>query len=231
MKLSEFKELIRMLVPGAKSNVINDSQLNLLVNRAVHEINELGEVYVSDSKIDLVTDQVKYQLSSLIPDFLSVASGGIWIKNSSTANWRQLDPETRFSIDQRFPNWRDASSSTPRRYFREVDHIHLYPASDADYTDGVHVHYLKKAVDMTNENHYPFTGSTTEIAALSVLDNAIIAQVRSQLIFPLGKDSKGIISENQYERVLEEKIRILRRNPDFKVNPNMKLRIRSKWAV
>ncbi len=226
MILTNFRLLIRMYVPSAKVNVINNVKLDLLINKGVDDVNEEAGAYKGDTTFNVVTEKQTYSISTEIPDFVMMDKGGLWWNDgtASTPNWQRLDGMFRDSLDGQYPLWRDDDSSDPLRYILENDVLTIHPKPDTSLSDGFWAYYIKKAVPMTQGTHYPFTGSTSELTALSVLDDAIIDYVRWKLAEPLGSERKGIITEQDYRNNLVRKVDLLSTRFDVSATPGIRMR-------
>ena len=226
MTLSEFRTSIRLYVPAAKTQRITNPTLDTLINEAVNDVNIRALAYKGNKKINVVADISEYKWSDEISDYACLDESGIWWNagSASSPNWIEMDPMTRKVLDLEFPRWKDDSSDDPRRYITENDTLTFNPPPNTTLSEGFWVFFIKVATAMTSGAQYPFTGTTTEITSLRVLDDAIIDYVRWKLAKPLGKDEKGLISERDYRTNLAERIILLRRNPAITTNKNTRMR-------
>lgn len=230
MKLGDFKTFIRSMVPSANKSAVNDTFLEMLINKGVREVNILTAAFVGDAYFDISEDIKTYNLRDEVEDndFVGIGPSGLWMNkgSASSPNWRQLDGVTRAFIDEKYPNWINASSGNPLMYFVKSGQLVVYPANDADLTDGFWLpDYVKKAVDMTNDEHYPFTGSDNKLADLEPLDDAIIDYVRWHLKHSVGSDQKGIITRQEFEACVQKRKRVINNRPDIaKTNHNFRMR-------
>lgn len=213
MTLTDFRTLIRMYVPLAKITKITNTTLNTLFNKAVDDVNVYAMAYKGNKKFTATADDGEYDIHTEIDDYMAIDESGLWWNNGT--NWKKLEPMTRRSLDDEYSTWRNDSSGNPLRYFIEQDKIEIHPKPDTTLVDGFWIFYTKVAVSMTLDTHYPFTGSTTEITALRILDDAIIDYVRWKLSGPLGNTKKGILTEKEYRTNLAEKISLLTRRLDL----------------
>lgn len=226
MILSDFKTLIRAYVSGAKIAVITETMLELLINKGVDDVNIRASALTGDKKFNVTAESRTYVASSVISNFVAFAEGGLWWNagSASSQNWRKLDPLMRQSLNDQFPRWMSQTSDNPIRYIHEGDNIIIDPIPKTTLTDGFWAFYVKKATAMTQGTHYPFSGSTTEIANLLVLDDAIIDYVRWKLNPILGKKAEGVIVEEDYRKSLAEKIQLFKRRLDISANPYARFR-------
>lgn len=226
MDLTEFRSAVRLFVPAAKITKIGNTVLDRLINRAVDDVNIYSLAYKGDKKFNVVAEVQDYKWSDEIADFACIDDSGIWW-NTGTAddpNWKKLEPLTRSSLDDLWPNWRDESSGDPNSYVIEGDNLLIHYKPDTGLSEGFWASYIKVAVAMTSGGNYPFTGTSTELTVLRVLDDAIIDYVRWKLARPLGSDQKGVISERDYRINLSEKTKLLNRRRDQTASPNNRMR-------
>ena len=228
MTLDNFKLLIRAYVPGAKNSVIPDSLLELLINKAVKDVNSMGMVYKSEKVFDVKADEGTYDIASEVADdFALMAKEGIWYNTGTVTStaWIELWPRTKKYMDRFHPNWRDLTADIPHSYFHESGNIEMIPKASTALTGGFILTYIKQPKDMTDGTHYPFSGSTSELTLFAELDDAIISYVRWQLHKPLGKKQGGLITEEEYRRTAREKISLINRRADITNHRDFKMRI------
>lgn len=226
MTLSNIRELIRAYVPSAKVSVVPDALLDIIINAGVRDVNAIAFALRGDAKFNVSAEIQTYALSVEVSDFVTMAPGGLWWNRgtASSVDWVRLDAMDRRSLDDLYPRWMSNSSDNPLRYILENDVLSIDPKPSADLTDGFWLFYVKKPVDMSADGHYPFSGTTTEIGALSILDEAIIDYSRWKLARPLGAQQMGVITEQDYRKNLNEKIAILNTRLDITANPNLRMR-------
>jgi len=226
MTLLDFRTLIRLAVPSAKTSVITDATLDVLINKGVDEVNFYVGAYQSNEKFNVTADTDEYSLASLLSSFVRIDSSGLWW-NSGTAGtpvWNKLDPITRHALDIHYPTWRQDSSGDPLRYLIESDTITLHPTPDTTLASGLWAHFIQEATAMTLSTHYPFTGSTTEYLPFKVLDDAIMDYVRWKLSSPLGNDQKGVLTQQEFKTNLAERAILLKERLDLTASPDNRMR-------
>jgi hypothetical protein len=156
-------------------------------------------------------------------DFLLPGLTGLWWYNGT--DWEALDPYTLKQLKSEFPLWMDDNSGDPQRYVVDNDRLIIHPKPDTTLADGfMFDDYIKAATWMTSGDHYPFTGSTTELHRLKDLDDAVIDYVRWKLQAMIGKDQKGVISEQDYFNQINIKSRLIKRRPDLPSNSQFKMK-------
>ncbi len=226
MTLENLRALIRLYVSAAKVSAIPDATLDIIINKGVADLNEIGMILKSEKTFDVVADQLRYSLSTNIPDFLTPDKGGLWWNSGTAASpdWKELYPRTKKWLDTYRKDWRVSSSGDDQYYAVEPTELIIFPVSGTALTDGFWMMYIAKSVDMTLGTHYPFSGSTTEITSLAPLDDAIIDYVRWKLAEPIGKDKKGIITEAAYLKSRKEKLRLVKKRVDISSHRFTKMR-------
>jgi len=117
----------------------------------------------------------------------------MWIYNVSSTKWTQLDPTTIPYLNQHFPNWLNNDSSLPRRYSLDGDIITLNPKASSTYagTNYLKLFYFKRSIDMSDDSHYPFSGSTTQYPHLAAYEETLVDYVRYRVKKILKKDASA----------------------------------------
>lgn len=226
MTLQNFRSLIRLYVPGAKSSVITDPILDTLINQAANDVNSYAEAYIGSKFFNVTAETAEYDIyDDITDDYFLIGKSGIWWNDG--VEWQQLDPVTRKYLDRYFTKWRDDVSGNPQRYFIEGGKINFHPKPDTTLAIGFRMDdYVKSAVDMSASGDFPFVGvSTKELSHLRPLDDAIIDYVRWKLQRPLGKDEVGVVSRQEYMATRKEKSLEIERRPDMTSHRKHKMRI------
>lgn len=226
MQLQQFRQLIRAYVPSAKTSVIDDTLLDLIINEGVKDVNIFALAYKGNQKFTVTAEQQEYLMSDVITDFLMFDESGLWWNDgsSSSPNWKRLGSYTRRALDDDWPRWRDDDSDNPLRYIIENNILTIHPKPNTTLSSGFWAFYIKKPTSMTAATHYPFSGSTVEITSLAILDDAIVDYVRWKLARPLGKDQQGVITEQDYRKNLAIKIQALNRRLDISAYPGLRMK-------
>lgn len=213
MTLLQLKTMARMLVPGAKKNLISDTNLELILNNGARAVAQASKCLATSELVNVTADTETYDLTSILTRFLGFTEAGLWYLNSST--WKQIHPKTIKWLDENYPNWRQLENGTPRYYSVEGDELRLIPHPEDATSNGMWIHYFQAPQLMTASGHYPF-GYTTEIERLIPLQEAILSYSSWKLTLTLneGKDDYAAM-ENAYLRTLKEKIREINRRPDI----------------
>jgi hypothetical protein len=213
MTLENLRLLARAMIPGAKINVIPDTVLDLILNEGVKDIADYTVCLKTNKKFSVVADDSEYNLSVELGDYLTVDKPGLWWYNGSI--WRPLWPRTLKWLDENKPNWRSLSSGTPLDYSIDADVLTISPPPQTSVTDGFWFYYGKKPTNMTQNTHYPFSGSTTELTHLSKFDMAIILYAKWKIEPMLNKKGDSNLSYQEYLREREEKLGLLNRRLDI----------------
>jgi hypothetical protein len=210
---SNLRLLARAMIPGAKIQVIPDDVMDILLDEGVKDIASYTLCLKSNKKFDVVANQAEYNLSVEISDYLAVDKSGLWWNNGTT--FKPVNPRTLKWLDINVPNWRNRSSGSPLNYSIDADILTVSPPPETALTDGFWLYYGKKPTPMTENDHYPFSGSTTEFTHLSIFDFAIILFVKMRLEPMLNKNADANLSRQEYLQEREEKKNLFYRRKDI----------------
>lgn len=213
MTLAQLRQLCRATIPTLKVSVADNTTLDLVINEAVKDIAAYTLCLKSNKKFNIVASQSGYNLSTVIGDYLVVDKSGLWHYNGS--QWRQLYPRTLKYLDEYSPTWRDLAAGTPQYYFIEGDILTLSPKPSTAGTNYLWLYYAKKPTAMTQDTHFPFSGSTSEFTHLSIFDMAITKYVKWILDPVLNKDQEANLSYQEYVRERQEKFLMFSRRKDI----------------
>lgn len=221
MKLSEFKIIIKVMVPSSTTNRVSDEALLVFLNKAVKEINYRANVLRASVKFNAQVT-AEYPMSAIQSGLIKPGESGVWYNSGTEASpyYTQLDSVSRDWLDERYPNWmNDTTGGQPLYAFTENNSIFVYPMPSVALTDGFWIpDGLISPVDMTIDSHYPFTGSGTERVDLVPFDDAIIDYVRFILKHAVGSDEKGIITRSEFEKTLRRAQMTVRERLDYKTS-------------
>lgn len=225
MTLSQHRILLRGRVPGAKVSVGDNTIVDLILNNAVIDIAAYTACLKANKKFNVVADNSEYNLSSVIGNFLCVDKSGLWWNagTASSPNWRQLNPSTMKGFDVNWPNWRDLDSDNPQDYNVEGDVLKTVPTPDTSLTDGFWLFYGKKPAAMTQDGHYPFSGSTTEFTHLSIFDEAIQLYARWKIVPLINQKADEDKLHRDYLAEREEKYNLFQRRLDITASDDCRL--------
>ena len=194
MKLSELIIRAKLTVPSLRDAGLDDTSLTTLLNEACDEANLIARTYKGYTDFNITADTFIYNLSSIAPTFLGSDKRGLWIQDGD-GTWQKIIPKTAKWLDKKFENWRSASSADIAQYYSiDVDELLIYPPIDEARSSGGRLYHLKKATAMGNGDHFPYSGSATELTALKPMDKAIISYIRYLLDPALGRKKDEISS-------------------------------------
>jgi len=227
MTFANFKVLTRGYVPGAKAQIITDTVLGLILNNAVKDIAVYTCCLKTNKKFNAVASQQEYILSTVLGDYLTPDKSGLWWNQGtvSATNYKQLDARTLAWLDSNRPNWRDLSAGSPQEYTIDGDILTVVPKPTSALANAFWFYYGETPVIMSAEEHYPFTGSTTELTQLSVFDDAILSYARWKIEPILNKDQTVDITEQQYKRAREEAYTAFKRRRDININADTRFSV------
>ena len=215
MKQSEFLFRLKLQIPNIKETGITDNQIVDLLSQAVDQVNLLTKVYKTYTDFSIVADQQIYNLSTIVPSYLGIDKKVIFLKDTN-AEWQPLFPKTKDWISKIYRQWLNAESVTlPNWYWLDGDELGFYPPPDTAYTNGGRIYHFKKSTAMSNNDHYPWTGSTTQITAFIPLDDAIIAYVRWKLSPAIGAVTDADLRYQEFIAECKKGAQQIKRRPDL----------------
>lgn len=187
MKREGLRDRIRLDEAFNDTGIVSDASLNTLLNEACVDLAKKGKAFILQGTIDAVASQQEYVLSGASPvltNFLEIDwenAGGIYYKETTTSyryhpvNFRMLDIPT---LDMEYPGWRlaDASDGLIALYtgYNSSGYLVLgaHPKPETTTPDYV-VNYLGRGTDMSDDTHYPWTGTTTNLVHLEPFHPAL----------------------------------------------------------
>lgn len=215
MTLAEFIQRIKLQVPNLGQTGVTDTYLKTLLNRAVDQVNLLTKVYAGYTDFNIEAEKRTYNLSSVAPLFLGRDKRGVFFKNRSDT-WEDVIPKTEAWLSERYPDYLNSTAvELPEYYYIGGDEIGFYPQPSTSKALGARIYHLKKSNPMTNDAHYPFTGTTTEIGAFIPCDDAIISYVRWKLSPAFGAVSDVDLREREFINECRKAAMQVRRSPDI----------------
>ncbi len=221
MNLSEFKAMLRIFLPGAKSNIITDPVSTIIINSAARDIAAYTCCLKTNKKFTITENQAEYNLSTVLDRYLTPDKPGLWWNNGT--KWVKLNPRTLAWLDEFRPNWRDLAAGTPQDYSIDGDILTIVPKSNTTLADGLWFYYGQAPTNMSEETHYPFSGSDTEYTHLSVFDDAILAYCDWKINPILSKDGLFVLNMQAYEKIREEKTNLFKKRRDINADRNLRL--------
>lgn len=224
MKQSEFIQRIKLQAPNLGQTGITDPYLATLLNSGVDEVNLLCKVYKGYTDFTISADKRVYSLAESAPLYLGADKRGLFFKNTD-GDWKKLIPKTEAWLSQKYQDYLNASSvALPTYYYLDGDDLGLYPPPSTTTALGARIYHLKKANPMASGDHYPFSGSATEIVALKPLDSAIISFVLWKINPAFGTNTDTDLRERDFISECRKSSAQIKRRPDLSISSDNKAR-------
>ena len=218
MTLAEFIQRIKLQVPNLGQTGVTDAYLTTLLNTGINSVNALCKVYSGYTDFNIEAEKRIYELSLIVPRFLGRDKRGLFFKNSDD-KWDDVIPKTEAWLSKKYPNYLNATSSAiPQYYYIQGNELGFYPPPSTSKTLGGRLYHLKKAHPMTASDHYPFSGTTTEITAFNPLDDAIIAYCRWKLAPAYGSVTDVDLREREFVNECRKAAAQVKRSPDLSMD-------------
>lgn len=174
MNLTNLRALARKNVTAATTTVLdNDDQL-LIFNNGILEITRETKCLPTYAQFDTVAEQMEYDLSTLITDYLCPLDEDLMnVYYYDASEYDELDIVTIGYLNSEWSEWQTADSGEPERCVILGDTLYLHPKPDSAITNGVKFYYCKKPAEMDDTNVYPW-GGTVELPRLSPYQTVIL---------------------------------------------------------
>ena len=191
---SELRTLIR-LAPEVDTTALSTADCNTLLDKGTIDLGLKGRAIPRNEKVNTVASQQEYVLSGASSvlsqnDFLAVdmIEGGVLFYDGSrwvgSANGEFM-PVTREWLDLNYTGWRTNSAvSVPQYWYvgAGVDNsnnlsLGLVDKPSSSTTDAIWIHYLSRGKLMTDDTHYPWTGTTTQLIHLEPYEVLLVYYV------------------------------------------------------
>ena len=216
MKLSEFKTRIKIAVPNLSA--VDDNAVTALLNQGCDQANLYCKAYKGYTDFNITANTMLYTISSIAPTFLAMDNKPLYFKDSDS-NWQRLWPKTKAWIQQKYSDFLNvASVAVPTWYWQENNELGFYPPPSTTLANGGRIYHLKKRTDMSSDDHYPFTGTDTEIAAFLPMDDAIIAYCKWKLSPSVGAVTDQDLREREFLSECARASKQMRRRPDLYID-------------
>jgi len=206
-------ELIRRaegIVPEASETVIPSysttqySKLDIF-NEAAEEFAKYTLCLPKDKKFDCTASTQTYSLMANIPDYFMPREEGFFhLRSDTTSNttglsWDRLKPTSVRNLDEEQPSWRTASSSdTLLKYWIDGDIFGVHYTPSNSVTNGFHAYYFAVPSKASALTHYPFTGTTSQDARLSLYDRTLIVYYEYRALGLLGYKNESLAKEKEF---------------------------------
>jgi hypothetical protein len=220
MTLENLRTMCRAMIPTATAQKVSEPFLDLLINEGVKDIAAYTACLKDNTKFNVTEDVDEYNLSTLIPSYIVPDKPGLWWNDGTL--WKKLNPRTIAWLDSNRPNWRNLESSDPQDYSIDSGIVTLVPTPDTTLANGLWLYHGKKPTPMTDKSHYPFSGSTTEYAYLSMFDLSIVYYVKWKIEPMVSMENSEDLTEMNYKKEREEKFMLLKRRPDVSASDDTK---------
>lgn len=225
MKQSRFIARIKAQIPNIKETGMTDSQIMEYVNEGVDQSNLYMKVYEDYTDFNIEADKQIYSLSVIAPNYLGMVEKPIQFKDENDL-YQPILPKTLNWISKIYRNYLNVeSSSLPQWYWIEGDNLGFYSPPNTAKTNGARLYHLKKSNPMSNDDHYPFTGTTTQITAFIPADDAIIAYVRWKLSPAIGAVTDADLRWEEFLKECSRAAKQIKRRPDLTSNQAYRIRI------
>jgi len=222
MKLSRLIARVKVECPNI--GTINDDEITAILNEGCDDINARIKIYKTYTDFNIVAEQQTYELSLVIPNYLCMDKKSVFLQDDS-GNWQIVYPKTKDWISQVYPNWMNASSGFPKWYWLEGDEIGFHNKPDTSVTNGGRVFHLKKRVDMSNNDHYPWIGSTRELTAFRPADGALIAYAKWKLSPAVGAVTDADLRYREYLGECRKAAKQIKGRPDISTDTSFSVKI------
>ena len=229
MNLVSLRTFSRLTIPSAKKSRISPTNLNLVINEVVKDLNIRLKLLKQDDKFNVVADQYKYDLSDsseTVSRFAKIDNLGLyWNSGSATSpDWTRIVPKTLRWLDKNVSQWRDAESGDPMYYAKKGKYLYTYPTPDTALDNGFWLYYIENPTSMSKNSDFPF-GATTEISEYAFLSKTIIKGVESWLLSSIGKEQLAQTAFQTYIGMVEDNRKTLQYNLDITSDKEVRLRI------
>lgn len=217
MKLSEFRARLKLALPNLGQAGLTPADLTSLINQACNQANLIIKAYVGYTDFNVVANQREYDLSVVAPRFIGRDKRGLFFKVSG--EWQKIDPRTESYLSEFNEDYLNSTSTTvPDNYYISGQKLGFDPPANADQVNGIRLYHLMRSVDMVNDDHYPFSGSTSEIPALLPMDNAIIAWCKWQIAPAYGSATDVDLKEREFLAACMRAERQIKSMPDVTID-------------
>lgn len=216
MNLGSIRSRVKLQVPNFNQTGLTDPDLNNLINEGCNEVNFYCKFYRGYTEFNVIAEQRIYNLSENITDYLGTDKRKLYFKDSND-NWQDVIPKTEAWIAKIYPDYLNATSvALPEWYHIDGDELGFYPPPSTSKTNGIRLYHLKKANAMSSDDHYPYSGTDTEITAFSPAYDAIIAYCKWKLSPAFGANTDQDLRYQEFLIECRRASQQIRRRLDLK---------------
>lgn len=201
----------RGLIPEVDSEVLPSSsttQLSMtnIFNDGAQEFAKLTRCLPKERFFDVVASNPTYQLTTEVNDFYTMKEEGLWHNRSgSDTNWYRVKPMTIRALDQKFPTWRNQSSSDMVMYYsQDGDTLRVFYTPTFSKTNGFWLYYYATSSDMTAATDYPFTGNSTHSTRLSPYEKNLLVYYEYRALGIMGYKDDALKKEQEWYQLCEK---------------------------
>lgn len=206
MNFQKLKRLARLYVPQAKLNAIPEEDLETILNEGSIDVTQRLLCKKAIETFNVTANTSEYIISTSLTRYLTMDEPGLWWNDGS--QWTKLDPVTIKWLDNRMPNWRNASAGTPARYALYGDNLIIHPAPDTTRASGFKAYFIQKPGTMSDNAHFPFAqpaNQSAEESRLAILSELVLLFWEWKALKILGKTTEAVEKRAEYMAELVEK--------------------------
>lgn len=213
MKLSELLERCKLEIPNMNQNGMKDSQITRLLNQACDQVNLLTKVYAGYTDFAVTAEKQIYNLSESVPLYLGRDKRGLYFKDANN-KWHPVTPKTEAWFRRVHSDYLNGTSAAiPQYCWIDGDELGFY--QNPSVTSTARLYHLKKSTDMSSNDHYPFTGTTSQITAFIPLDDALIAYARWKISPSFGPVTDQDLRQRDFVNECRKGAKQIKRKPDL----------------
>lgn len=191
----EIEQRFRDENPEVTANVVTAATLHSWCLQGDKEICAKARLIVDTGSITAVEDQENYDVTTLLNKFYDVDElpGGGFSRVDTSGNEKRLDKRSKSELDKLRPNWRTASSGTPKDYFRRGKYIYVSPAPD-DSISSFNIDFVAISDDFDNDSKTPYN----ELTYLEPFHPALVFYLTWRAKAKIGKPEEALAAMNLY---------------------------------
>lgn len=146
--------------PEFTANVLSDTTLKSWLLVGDKEFCAKARLIVETGTITAIEDTDSYDLTNLTKffDIDEYPGGGVSIIDTSDRE-KRLVKTTKSELDDQTPNWRTASSGTPKKYFRRGKYLKLDKPPDSTI-ESFNIDYIAISDDFNSDSIAPYNQLT-----------------------------------------------------------------------